>query len=247
MPERLKKLEKNQPVVMKSDDALTRLIMLLVQAGRYDRALSLLDRHHFHVWEGGGGIHDVFVDAHLLRGASRYERGRYREALLDFRAALAYPDNLEVGRPYRGGREAQIFYWIGLAFSSLGNEAQARDSFQKSVQSRSDPFETAECSDLDYYRGQSLKKMGGEEKGIRIFSELQRVGEAQVKQSSGLEYFAKFGERQSGFSRMAQLHYCIGLGALGLGDRPKAATEFALALQLNPNHTWALFQLRRLQ
>lgn len=50
--ERLKKLEKNQPVVMKSDDALTRLIMLLVQVGRYDRALNLLDRHHFHVWEG---------------------------------------------------------------------------------------------------------------------------------------------------------------------------------------------------
>jgi tetratricopeptide (TPR) repeat protein len=131
-----------------------------------------------------------------------------------------------------------------LACSSLGDEAQARDSFQKSVQSRSDPSEASECSDLDYYRGMSLKKLGEEKKGIRILSELQRVGEARVKLRSGLDYFAKFGEQQSEFSRVAQLHYCIGLGMLGLGDRKKAAAEFARALQLNPNHAWALFQLR---
>lgn len=189
----------------------------------------------------------MFVDACLLRGLIRYERGRYRGALLDFQAALAYPDNLEVGRPYRGGREAQIFYWIGLACSSLKDEAQARDSFQKSVQSHSDLFEASECSDLDYYRGLSLKELGEEEKGIRIFSELYRAGEAQVKLRSGPDYFAKFGERQSESSRVAQLHYCMGLGMLGLGDRQKAAAEFAIALRLNPNHAWAHFQLRRIQ
>lgn len=52
-------LENNQQTVLKYDDALAREIMLHVQLGHYDRAIDLLKGHDFHVWEGGGMIHDV--------------------------------------------------------------------------------------------------------------------------------------------------------------------------------------------
>jgi len=65
---RLALLEKNHETVEKRDDALSRQIGLLVQLGAYDKALHLLQAHHFHVWEGGGRIHHVYVDSHLMRG-----------------------------------------------------------------------------------------------------------------------------------------------------------------------------------
>jgi len=55
----------------------------------------LLESHHFHVWEGGGRIHNVYVDAHLLRGQEHFAAARYREALKDYVAALDYPENLD--------------------------------------------------------------------------------------------------------------------------------------------------------
>lgn len=244
---RLKKLNGNQPVLMKSDESLSRLIMLLIQEGRYDRTISLLERHHFHVWEGGGSIHDVFVDAHLLRGLNRLERKRPREALTDFLAALEYPDNLEVGRPFQGGRESQIFHLIGMAYGSLHDEKRARESFRKSTESRGDPSETSAWSDLDYYRGLSFTRLGESQKGEPLFAGLLGIEKTRLQEKPEPDYFAKFGERQSELSRQAQLHYLIGLGALGMKDRPKAAKEISQAVRLDPNHVWAHFQFRRLK
>ena len=243
--DRLKRLNGNQPVVMKSDESLSKLVMLLIQEGGYDRAILLLGQHHFHVWEGGGSIHDVFVDAHLLRGLKRLERSRPREALLDFLAALDYPDNLEVGRPFQGGRESQIYFLIGIAYESLHDEIRARESFRKAVESRGDPSEPSAWSDLDYYRGLSLTKLGESQKGERLFAGLQSIEKTSLQAKSDLDYFAKFGERQSELSRQAQLHYLIGLGALGMNDRQKAVKEMFQAIRLNPNHVWAHFQFRR--
>ncbi|MEK6756035.1 MAG: tetratricopeptide repeat protein, partial [Bacteroidota bacterium] len=85
---RLALLEKNHSTVLGYDDALAREIVLYVQLGRYDQAIDLLENHHFHIWEGGGMIHDVYVDAHLLRGQERFKAKKYRDALKDFEAAL---------------------------------------------------------------------------------------------------------------------------------------------------------------
>ncbi len=99
---RLAALEERHDAVARRGDALSREIGLLVELGRYDRAIELLSGHRFHVWEGGEGVHDLYVDAHLLRGRKSLEDGRARAALADFRAALEYPENLEVGPPASG-------------------------------------------------------------------------------------------------------------------------------------------------
>ena len=122
---------KNHETVKKRDDALSREIGLLVQLGEYDRALDLLESHHFHVWEGGGRIHNVFVDAHVLRGLERYSSSDYRDALKSFLSALEYPENLEVGKPVRGGGEPRVQYFIGTAYEALGEKTRAREYFKK--------------------------------------------------------------------------------------------------------------------
>ncbi len=238
---RLALLEKNHDVVLRRDDALSREIALLVQLGRYDKAIDLLSGHHFHVWEGGGQIHNVYVDAHLSRGEDYLIAGKYREALQDFLAALDYPQNLEVARPYRGGREPQIDYFIGAAYGALGDAERAREYFEKSVEQK------YEGSEIGYYQGLAFRKIGKNEEAKRMFEGLIRAGKERLETAPSMDFFAKFGEKQSVMIRTANAHYLLGLGYLGMDNKEEARAEFKKALEMNINHLGAKRQLERLE
>jgi len=227
--------------IVKRDDALSVLITLYVHEGRYDEAIELLTTHHFNIWEGGGGIHDVYVDACLLRGIKNFRDGRHQEALSDFEAALEYPENLEVARRRNDWRSSRIHYFIGTAYESLGSLEKAAESFEKSVS-----FDVGE-SPILYYQGLAYKKIGQQTKATEIFDKLIGIGKERVDEDVSSDFFAKFGEREDQAARMASAHYLVGLGYIGKGIEDDAKVEFDKALELNANHLWAVAQLRELQ
>jgi tetratricopeptide (TPR) repeat protein len=238
---RLAELQSHQQTVLQRDDAVQREIVLEIELGKYDPALDLLSHRHFHVWEGGGEIHDVYINAHLLRGQQYFREKRYREALQDFQAALEYPENLEVGRPYFAPREAEINYLVGTAYEALGNAASARAAYQKSVAEKVWPSEVA------YFQGLAFAKLGEEGKAQEIFQSLVRAGQAELAHQAGLGYFAKFGRHQSAATRQAGAHYLIGLGYLGEGKRAEAKAEFQQSLERDQNLLGARTQLAALE
>jgi len=238
---RLEVLERNQATVLQRDDALSREIALLVELGKYDKAIGLLETHHFHVWEGGGRIHNVFVDAHLFRGQECYKSKKYREALKDYEAALEYPENLEVGKPYRGGRSSQVYYFIGTAHEALSDAEKAREYFEKSIASKHS------WSEICYYQGLALQKLGREDEANQMFEGLIQFAEQRLKVSPSMDFFAKFGEKQSARIRRADAFFLLGLGFLGKGKLTEAKEEFKKALKLNVNHTRAKKQLSALK
>lgn len=230
---RLALLVEHHETVKKRDDALSREVGLLVQSGDYDRALDLLESHHFHVWEGGGRIHKVYVDAHLLRGLKSLCSDECESALKSFLSALEYPGNLEVGRPVRGGGEPRVQYFVGTAYESLGKMAEAKEYYEKAVAQKRG------WSELSYYQGMSYLKLGRKEEAIRIFSGLRQFAQERLEATADMDFFVKFGERQSAVKRRAQAHYLLGLGYLGSGDKVKASSELQKALELDINHFWA--------
>jgi tetratricopeptide (TPR) repeat protein len=238
---RLALLEKNHSTVLGYDDALAREIVLYVQLGRYDQAIDLLENHHFHIWEGGGMIHDVYVDAHLLRGQERFKAKKYREASKDFEAALEYPNNLEVGKPHRDARASQVNYFIGTAHEALGRPEQARRCFEKSV------AEQYGWSEIRYYQGLACRKLDREREAIEVFDGLIKFGRERLAASAGLDFFEKFGERQSEVSRLAHAHYLLALGHLGKWSKAEAKAEFEQVLKLNPNHIGAKARLAEIK
>ncbi|MCB7129567.1 MAG: tetratricopeptide repeat protein, partial [Candidatus Brocadiales bacterium] len=201
----------------------------------------LLTTHHFNIWEGGGGIYDVYVDACLLRGIESFANKRYQEALNDFEAALEYPENLEVGRPRNGRMSSRILYFIGTAHEGLGNKERARESYDKSVSMDGGD------SQILYYRGLAYKKIGRQTKAAEIFDRLIAVGKKRLEERASSDFFAKFGEKEDQAAQMATAHYLIGLGYAGKGDQDDAKAEFDKALQLNANHLWAAAQLKALK
>ncbi len=131
---RLALLEQNHDVVAKRDDALSREIGLKVFAGKYDDAIKLMTGRKFSVWEGGTlEVADHWMNAHLLRGRKELAVGQFSEALRDFAAAQAVPENLPNARNSGATRAAEIAYWIGAAHDGAGEKDAAKKSWQQAA------------------------------------------------------------------------------------------------------------------
>jgi len=237
---RLARFEANPATTLQRDDALQQEIVLYVQLGQYEKAIDLLSRRHFHVWEGGGDIHDVYINALLLRGRQHFAAKRYKQALADYAAALEYPENLEVGRPENPPRDGEIYFHLGTVYEALGDSAQARSHFEKAA-GKSDLAEPR------YFQGLALRKLGQEGRAAQAFEGLIKSGREELDATSDSDYFAKFGERRPEAARIAHARYLIGLGYLGQGKRAEAKTEFEKVLEKNGNHLWAKANLADLR
>ena len=240
---RLALLEQRQAATGRQDDLLAREISLYVRLGHFDRAIELLQSKTFSVWEGSGEIHDVWVDGLLARGENHLREGQSKAALADFELALTYPVNLAVGRPREGGRDPEVYYFIGAAHEVLGDKKTARAFYEKSVS-----FEAhrRSGSELAYHQALAWSKLGDTKRAEEIFRSLVQTGQSHLSVGQGADYFAKFGERQAESLRQAEAHYLIGLGELGLGQTAEAKSEFQKALEANVNHRGAASQLARL-
>jgi tetratricopeptide (TPR) repeat protein len=241
---RLALLEQNSDVVAQRDDALSRMISLKVLMGRYDEAIELMTGRAFEVWEGGTlTVAGSWTDAHLLRGRQRLAAGQYREALADFQAAGEIPDNLPSERVL-GGRDAEMAYGIGAAYEGLGDMAKARESWTQASSTgggsgarlgrRAGPGGAEQ-----YYRALALRKLGEEQQATEIFEQMVANGAAQLQSGTDGDAPVGFGRRRQRGSRLADAHYMIGLGRLGLHENDKAREHFAQVLKASPDHLGA--------
>jgi tetratricopeptide (TPR) repeat protein len=197
-------------------------------------------------------VNDCWTDAHLLRGHRHFDAGRYKEALADFQASLEFPENLRAARLRGGsGRETEVAYWVGMAYEALGEEDKAIESWTDTADSsgsrrRRRWFGGPRGSAGQYYRGLSLIKLGRNQEAEEIFQSLIELAQRSLKEAPQLDFFAKFGEQQSQRSRLANAHYLMGLGHLGLDQKDKAREEMTKALKISPDHLGAKSILARL-
>ncbi|MEI6277398.1 MAG: DUF5107 domain-containing protein [Prolixibacteraceae bacterium] len=232
---RLKLLEDNLKTVDKRDDATMRLTLLYNELGYYLKALKILQIRHFHVWEGGGEIHDIFVNSCLLEGISQFNKKQFQKALEHFQQALSYPDNLEVGKPYDGGRIAEVSYFIGKTYEALGQKTEAMKSYQESANWKS----KGRTSDLDFYKALSLGKLGQHEQKNNLLAEIEKFAQSSLQADNKDDFFSKFGSSGDNNSRKADSHYLLGLYYCGTGNYVQAQKEFDQTLSFDKNHLWA--------
>ncbi len=93
-----------------------------------------------------------------------------------------------------------------------------------------------------YYRGQALKKLGRPDEAKPLFEALIARGTrelAEIETSTGISFFAKFGDLTTDEIRRSNAHYLVGLGYLGLEDKARAKAEFEEAARLDIYNLWA--------
>jgi len=244
---RLSVLLANHVVLTRYKPALVREIIALVQGGRYDKAIGFLSSNVFPAQEANRRLHDIYVDAHLLRGLAYYNKGRYGLAVADFMAADQYPENHQVGRDKEYIRNAQIYYLTGLCYQELGENGHAESFFKLAARQQT------QDSEYLYYKALALQKLQQAEKpsAVRrpadcIFDKLIRLGNAKLSEADETDFFSKFGEGEPPHLRKASAHYMTALGYMGKYEKSQAESELKKAVDLDVNHIWAGYYLQHL-
>ena len=195
--------------------------------------------HRFRIWEGGEGLHTTFVDANVLRGLELMKAKEPARARPFFEAAAEFPLNLEAKKYYASGRSCEVFYHQAVFYEAAGQPAEARRALEKAVAERQYYHSYGVPH---YYRGQALKKLGRGAEAKPLFEALIERGRrelAEIETSTGISFFAKFGDLTTDEIRKSNAHYLVGLGHLGLEDTAQARTEFQQAKSLDIYNLWA--------
>lgn len=229
---RLKRLESYLKTVMKHDDAVMRLLALYNASGQYDKAIKILDNRHFHLWEGGGQVHDIYVDSHMLKGMKLLKGKRYKDAIREFEQANQYPVNLEVAPSPRGGYEAKVYYLSGVAYEAMNQADKAKECFEKSANTG---FRNR-LTDLNYYKVKSLRKLNKNEEADATLADMRKSLEHMQKNL--MDSYAKFGEANQNVQQSNILYYS-GLVHLLENNSSAANEDFKQAIQLYPGNIWA--------
>ncbi|WP_259323208.1 DUF5107 domain-containing protein [Parabacteroides gordonii] len=229
---RLKRLESYLKTVMKHDDAVMRLLTLYNASGQYDKAIKILDNRHFHLWEGGGQVHDIYVDSHMLKGMKLLKGKRYKDAIREFELANQYPVNLEVAPSPRGGYEAKVYYLSGVAYEAMNQADKAKECFEKSANTG---FRNR-LTDLNYYKVKSLRKLNKNEEADATLADMRKSLEHMQKNL--MDSYAKFGEANQNVQQSNILYYS-GLVHLLENNSSAAHEDFRQAIQLYPGNIWA--------
>ncbi len=239
---RLALLEKNHDVVRRQKESFVREIAVLVLNGKYDQAIDYLANNYFQAREGGGEIHDIYVDAHLLKGIECMQNKANEQALHHFQKASEYPENLSVGRPRFDRRAAQVAYFTGLAYEALENMDKAIECYRQEV----DQSGSRRRWGGDIYQGLCYLKLGQSGDADPIFDRLIDRAQRRLDGDFSTDYFAKFGEQQTEQAQKAEAHYELGLGLFGKKQYEEAKQEFEQALQMNQSLVWAKHYLSEL-
>ena len=62
---------------------------------------------------------------------------------------------------------------------------------------------------------------------------------AEIETTSGISFFAKFGDQLTDDIRRSNAHYLVGLGHVGLDERDEARAEFTKAADFDIYNLWA--------
>lgn len=228
LSQRLAMLEQHRATVEKRDDATSRLATLLVLSGRYDEALQILTTRHFRVWENMAGLPILYQDAVLLRGLARLKNHDAQGALDDFLKADQYRPNLEIGKPLKSPRFAQVSYLIGLGYEAVGDANNARQYFLRAV------AENADDTEYLYYQGLAFKKLGQPQGADQMFTKLEALAKKKpVVNIYSLRAVATTAEQDD-----AHAAYVRALAYAGKGLEGQAHEEFAKALSIDSNVSW---------
>jgi tetratricopeptide (TPR) repeat protein len=232
--------ESKNDIVKQRDDSFVREIIVLNLSGQAEKAVEYLGKSNFHFREGSSRVRDITIDAHILLGKKYLEEKKYELAMEQFLATVATPENSKTADRGSDIRSPQINYYIGLANEALRQKAKAKSAF-----SMSSDQSLNENNYIRYYQGLSLLKLGKKVKAAEYFNAIISAGDKQIKQGSEIDFFAKFGERESENVRLSNAYLLKGLGYKGLGDSRQATENLQKAVELSASNLWARVELEK--
>ena len=191
---RLDRLQAHRPQVESRDDLVLEEITLLNDLGRYGEAMTKLDAHRFHPWEGGEGkVPAQYQRCRVELAKQAMAEGRWTDAVALLEACLVYPHHLGEGKLY-GAQEQDFLYWLGCAWSGAGDEKKARECWEKGAKGDLKPVPALYYNDAKpekiYFQGLCLRALGRRKEAEGKFRMLLDYGLEHRDDEVVMDYFA---------------------------------------------------------
>ena len=243
---RLELLEANIELTESRDDLFLEYIALHNFKGEHQKALELIQKRTFHPWEGGEGkVPFQYVTANIEVAKQYIEDGQLTQAISHLEQAKSYPPNLGEGKLY-GTQENDIDYWLGCAYSLLGDKNKANQYWETASVGLSTPspalFYNDQQPDKIFYQGLALLKLGKQEEANLRFYNLISYGKTHMNDNVKLDYFAislpdlLIWEENLNTRNKIHCEFLIGLGKLGLSVLEEASIAFGEAMKRDSYH-----------
>ncbi len=218
--ERLAFIEQHPQALESRDDLTARWIDLRLEAGTEKDLQLAYDRlrtRHFHVWEGGYGIHDAWVEVNQKLGDLAMRRKDYAAALARYQEACEYPKNLEVA-PRTPDFRAHVNWNLARVYRAMGKNDVADSYLEKILGEKYDRPHIG-----TYYQALAQRSLGNEAAARKLLDTLEQRARDYV--SGKFEY--RGDPETIG-------HMVLSLVLEEKGDKTGAAQERAKALKSNP-------------
>lgn len=219
-------------------DSETKAIRQRILNGEYESVLDKLTSRFYSRREHIEDLHDIYVDACLLSSFKAASNGDKCKALKYALMSNEYPANHGYAHLEYSARDAQVYYNIGLAYESMGNEEQAHSWYEKAA--------NVEVKDKDalylYEKGLALCKLDRNGEAKKLWKHMIECGKAQYT-----EYFNTFfesfdrGPFEKDINTVA--YYTQAVGHMALGDKSKAKKFFRKSLEERNDNVWANYYM----
>jgi tetratricopeptide (TPR) repeat protein len=91
-----------------------------------------------------------------------------------------------------------------------------------------------------YYQALALDKLGQDDRAKAIFTQLVDTGSKSLGSAPAMKPAGQSVVTPAQRAQVADAHYLVGLGQLGLNHTDQARQEFSLALEASPDHYAAM-------
>jgi tetratricopeptide (TPR) repeat protein len=254
---RLKLLTRHIETANIRDDVYLEIASLKNLLGNYDDALRMVMNKKFHPWEGGEGkVSGQYIFSLVELAKEDIRNQKLNSAIDKLTTAQTYPVNLGEGK-LPGAQENDIDYWLGVAFSNLGNRETAILHWKKATVGLSEPsaamFYNDQQPDKIFYQGLAWEKLGDIQKANEIFDKLIRFANDHKDDDNKIDYFAVSLPDllifEDDLKKRNQIHcsYIAGLGYLGKKDYEEAEKFLLKVLSSDASHHGALAHLHLLK
>ncbi len=247
--DRIQVMESHLPVTEARDDLYLRYIQLLNVTGRHQEAYERIMHRQFHPWEGGEGkVSLQYKQALIGMAREAMALGEAEQAIEYLRRTLVYPHNLGEGKLFNVP-DNEAFYYMGLAYRMIGDEASAVECFRQAAAGSQEPepvlYYNDQPSDYIYYQGLAYRELGEEVKALRSFHQLVIYGEKHLFDQVEYDFFAvslpeiEVYQDDILLRNTQYCNYLRMLGAKGLGETEKAEALAAEILSRQNDYQFA--------
>ena len=236
LEERLNLFRGKKEVYDRRYDSETRAIKQFILAGEYKNVLEPLLTHVYSRREHVDDLHDIYVNACILSSLSSSDPA---EALDYMLKANEYPENQGYLHLEYWARDAQVYYYTGLAYEKAGDSGKAREYYE--MASHVEVHDNDDCV-FNYEKALALLKLDPKAEVRPMFKSMLKYG--RDKETSYVQRFWESFDRGPYEQDVnSEAYYIQGVAYKALGRDAKARKYFRKALSQRNDHVWANYYL----